>query len=175
MHRTCNALWTGSSNSPEGAGSLKGPVQVQGLSRRSVPPCQSFTACCLIWPMCPAGAVPHGRWWDATFHTVTAVVGVGVLSLPHAFSYLTWTGGIIALGTTTATSLYTAYLLAALHEEKDGRRCAHACPETGRAGIWGFPDWARDKCLPQCPLCLHAAFSRESSCETRSWHMQDRQ
>ena len=79
--------------------------------------------------MRPAGAAaPHGRWWDATFHTVTAVVGVGVLSLPHAFSYLTWTGGIIALGTTTATSLYTAYLLAAMHEEKDGRRCLPTTP-----------------------------------------------
>ncbi len=75
-----------------------------------------------------AGSTPHGRWWDATFHTVTAVVGVGVLSLPYAFSYLTWTGGVIALATTTATSLYTAYLLAALHEEKDGRRCMQAAP-----------------------------------------------
>lgn len=70
----------------------------------------------------PAGQTPHGRWWDATFHTVTAVVGVGVLSLPYAFSYLTWTGGVIALALTTATSFYTAYLLASLHEEKDGRR-----------------------------------------------------
>ena len=75
-----------------------------------------------------AGRTPHGRWWDATFHTVTAVVGVGVLSLPYAFSYLTWTGGIIALALTTATSLYTAYLLAALHEEKDGRRWAGLMP-----------------------------------------------
>ena len=65
---------------------------------------------------------PQSRWWDATFHTVTAVVGVGVLSLPYAFSYLTWTGGLVALGITTATSLYTGWQLASLHEDKDGRR-----------------------------------------------------
>ncbi|BDA43177.1 Lysine histidine transporter-like 1 [Coccomyxa sp. Obi] len=85
---------------------------------------------------------PHSRWWDATFHTVTAVVGVGVLSLPYAFSYLTWTGGIISLAVTTATSLYTGYLLAALHEDKDGRR-HNRYRDLGRAIFgekWG--NWA---------------------------------
>ncbi|CAK0780427.1 hypothetical protein CVIRNUC_005050 [Coccomyxa viridis] len=86
---------------------------------------------------------PQSRWWDATFHTVTAVVGVGVLSLPYAFSYLTWTGGLVALGVTTATSLYTGWQLASLHEDKDGRR-HNRYRDLGRAifgerwGVWAI-------------------------------------
>lgn len=53
---------------------------------------------------------------------MTAVVGVGVLGLPSSFSYLGWVGGIVALTVTLAASLYTAYMLAALHEEPDGTR-----------------------------------------------------
>lgn len=33
---------------------------------------------------------PAGSWHHAAFHTVTAVVGAGVLGLPHAFSFLGW-------------------------------------------------------------------------------------
>jgi amino acid permease len=67
---------------------------------------------------------------------VTAVVGVGILGLPYAFSYLTWSGGLVALGATTATSLYTAYLLAALHEDKDGRRHnRYRCPHSWTATL----------------------------------------
>lgn len=74
---------------------------------------------------------------------MTAVVGVGVLSLPYAFSYLTWTGGVIALAVTTATSLYTGYLLAALHENKDGRRhnryrCANNLFRRTPSRCWSF-------------------------------------
>ncbi len=50
------------------------------------------------------------------------MVGVGVLGLPYSFSYLGWYWGVIALAITLAASLYTAYLLAALHEEPDGTR-----------------------------------------------------
>ena len=49
-------------------------------------------------------------------------VGVGVLGLPYAFSYLGWTGGLLFLGLCFMTSLYTSYLLAALHEGPDGTR-----------------------------------------------------
>ncbi len=31
---------------------------------------------------------PKASWLHASFHTVCAVVGAGVLGLPHAFSYL---------------------------------------------------------------------------------------
>ena len=33
---------------------------------------------------------PAASWHHAAFHTVTAVVGAGVLGLPHAFSFLGW-------------------------------------------------------------------------------------
>ena len=50
-----------------------------------------------------------------------AVVGVGVLGLPSALSHLTWVGGLALLALSAAVSLYTSYLLAALHESPDGK------------------------------------------------------
>jgi len=50
------------------------------------------------------------------------VVGVGVLGLPSALSYLTWAGGVGLLMLSAVVSLYTSYLLAALHEGADGKR-----------------------------------------------------
>jgi len=32
------------------------------------------------------------KWWYSTFHTVTAMIGAGVLSLPYAMAYLGWYG-----------------------------------------------------------------------------------
>ena len=93
--------------------------------------------------LCNAGvdtggeAGPSAKWYHAAFHNVTAVVGVGVLGLPYAFSYLGWIWGVIALVTTLAASLYTAYLLAALHEEADGTR-HNRYVDLGRA-ILGMP------------------------------------
>ena len=49
-------------------------------------------------------------------------VGVGVLGLPYAFSYLGWAAGFLFLGLCFMTSLYTSYLLAALHEGPDSTR-----------------------------------------------------
>lgn len=34
--------------------------------------------------------LPTASWHHAAFHTVTAVVGAGVLGLPHSFSFLGW-------------------------------------------------------------------------------------
>jgi len=65
------------------------------------------------------------------------VVGVGVLGLPYSFSYLGWYWGVIALAVTLAASLYTAYLLAALHEEPDGTR-HNRYVDLGRAMIGAF-------------------------------------
>lgn len=45
-----------------------------------------------------------------------------MLGLPYAFSYLTWAGGLVFLSLAFVASLYTSWLLAALHEEPDGRR-----------------------------------------------------
>lgn len=49
-------------------------------------------------PLLPASAdapwvpatLPTASWHHAAFHTVTAVVGAGVLGLPHSFSFLGW-------------------------------------------------------------------------------------
>ncbi|KAK9815636.1 hypothetical protein WJX72_007252 [[Myrmecia] bisecta] len=65
---------------------------------------------------------PSGTWFHAAFHTVTAVVGVGVLGLPYAFSYLGWFFGLLLLVGTAAVSLYTSHLLAHMHEDECGTR-----------------------------------------------------
>lgn len=36
------------------------------------------------------GPPREAKWWFSTFHTVTAMVGAGVLSLPYAMAYLGW-------------------------------------------------------------------------------------
>lgn len=36
------------------------------------------------------GPIREAKWWYSTFHTVTAMVGAGVLSLPYAMAYLGW-------------------------------------------------------------------------------------
>eukprot|EP01026_Neomeris_dumetosa_P013637 TRINITY_DN1480_c0_g1_i1.p1 TRINITY_DN1480_c0_g1~~TRINITY_DN1480_c0_g1_i1.p1 ORF type:complete len:468 (-),score=20.59 TRINITY_DN1480_c0_g1_i1:1764-3110(-) len=63
-----------------------------------------------------------GRWYHATFHTTTVVVGAGVLSLPWAFVYLKPLYGILFLFVALAFSMYTAYQLAYMHEWEDGTR-----------------------------------------------------
>lgn len=32
----------------------------------------------------------NAKWWYSAFHNVTAMVGAGVLGLPKAMTYLTW-------------------------------------------------------------------------------------
>ncbi|KAI3427219.1 hypothetical protein D9Q98_007154 [Chlorella vulgaris] len=65
---------------------------------------------------------PAASWHHAAFHTVTAVVGAGVLGLPHAFSFLGWVAGLSLLTLLCGFSIYTSYLLAALHETPNGDR-----------------------------------------------------
>lgn len=43
------------------------------------------------------GPPREAKWWYSTFHTVTAMVGAGVLSLPYAMAYLGWYVNIIFL------------------------------------------------------------------------------
>ncbi|KAG6764169.1 hypothetical protein POTOM_031628 [Populus tomentosa] len=40
----------------------------------------------------------RAKWWYSTFHTVTAMIGAGVLSLPYAMAYLGWDNGRHAFG-----------------------------------------------------------------------------
>ncbi|KAI8470815.1 MAG: amino acid transmembrane transporter [Monoraphidium minutum] len=58
-------------------------------------------------------------WQDAAYHSVTAMVGAGVLGLPSTFVSLGWAGGIIALVTSFWVSWYTYKLLVDMHEIPD--------------------------------------------------------
>ena len=62
---------------------------------------------------------------------------VGVLALPYCFSYLTWSAGPLLLALSCATSLYTSYLLACLHQDSSGTRY-NSYLELGRA-VLGAP------------------------------------
>ena len=64
---------------------------------------------------------------------------MGVLGLPYAFSYLGWTAGLLFLGLCFMTSLYTSYLLAALHEGPDGTR-RNRYKDLGQAVLGELPD-----------------------------------
>lgn len=60
----------------------------------------------------------NGGWSSTGFHTVTAVVGAGVLGLPFSLSYLTWGGGAAVLAVAWLTSYYTLWQLAHMHERR---------------------------------------------------------
>ena len=53
---------------------------------------------------------------------MTAVVGAGVLGLPYQLSFLGWGWGLTMLTVFCGASMYTSYLLAALHEGRAGQR-----------------------------------------------------
>ncbi|RWV97089.1 hypothetical protein GW17_00040151, partial [Ensete ventricosum] len=68
-------------------------------------------------------ASPRGaKWWYATFHNVTAMVGAGVLSLPYAMAHLGWGPGTLALVVSWCITLYTLWLMIQLHECVPGTR-----------------------------------------------------
>lgn len=58
---------------------------------------------------CVGTAERTGKWHMAAVHNVTAIVGAGVLGLPYAMAYLTWSGGVIVLLLSWTTSLYTLW------------------------------------------------------------------
>jgi Transmembrane amino acid transporter protein len=45
----------------------------------------------------------------SAFHNTTAIVGAGVLGLPFAMRYLTWSGGVVIMCLSWFTSLYTLW------------------------------------------------------------------
>lgn len=57
----------------------------------------------------------------AVGHTVTAVMGAGVLNLPYATAVLGWVGGPISILVFSYITLYTSYLLADCHVYKSQR------------------------------------------------------
>jgi amino acid permease len=59
------------------------------------------------------------NWLDVAYHSVTAMVGAGVLGLPAVFGHLGWPGGIIMLVFSFWVSWYTYKLLVFMHEVPD--------------------------------------------------------
>ncbi|KAF8065609.1 LHT2 [Scenedesmus sp. PABB004] len=59
------------------------------------------------------------NWLDVAYHSVTGMIGAGVLSLPAVFSHLGWTGGIIVLLFSFWVSWYTYKQLVYMHEVPD--------------------------------------------------------
>jgi amino acid permease len=88
----------------------------------------------------PNSADQSAKWWYSAFHNTTAIVGAGVLGLPFAMKYLTWSGGVIVMCLSWITSLYTLWQLCAMHELDGHRFCRYH--ELGqyvfgpKLGIW---------------------------------------
>jgi len=66
----------------------------------------------------------NANWLDILYHSITAMVGAGVLGLPAALSHLGWAGGIIFLIFSIWVSWHTYKLLVYMHE----------VPDLGKAG-----------------------------------------
>ncbi|OMO90231.1 Adaptor protein ClpS, core [Corchorus capsularis] len=64
----------------------------------------------------------RAKWWYSTFHTVTAMIGAGVLSLPYAMAYLGWGPGTMVLVLSWLMTLNTMWQMIQLHECVPGTR-----------------------------------------------------
>ncbi|EEF33263.1 amino acid transporter, putative [Ricinus communis] len=64
----------------------------------------------------------RAKWWYSTFHTVTAMIGAGVLSLPYAMAYLGWGPGTMVLALSWCLTLNTMWQMIQLHECVPGTR-----------------------------------------------------
>ncbi|WOH13379.1 hypothetical protein DCAR_0832889 [Daucus carota subsp. sativus] len=69
-----------------------------------------------------SGPPREAKWWYSTFHTVTAMVGAGVLSLPYAMAHLGWGPGVVFMVLSWIITLYTIWQLIQLHECVPGVR-----------------------------------------------------
>lgn len=68
------------------------------------------------------GPPRRAKWWYSTFHTVTAMVGAGVLSLPYAMAYLGWGPGTMVMVLSWCITLNTMWQMIQLHECVPGTR-----------------------------------------------------
>ncbi|XP_030471800.2 lysine histidine transporter-like 6 [Syzygium oleosum] len=64
----------------------------------------------------------RAKWWYSTFHTVTAMIGAGVLSLPYAMAYLGWGPGVMMLVLSWCMTLNTMWQMVQFHECVPGTR-----------------------------------------------------
>lgn len=58
----------------------------------------------------------EGGWIMASFHIITAIIGAGVLGLPHALSMLGWLGGIVALVAFFFVTMWCSFMLSDMYE-----------------------------------------------------------
>ncbi|XP_021718391.1 lysine histidine transporter 1-like [Chenopodium quinoa] len=70
----------------------------------------------------PVTANREGKWWYAAIHSVTGMVGAGILGLPYAMSQLGWGPGVTLLLVSWAITLYTLWQMIELHEAVPGKR-----------------------------------------------------
>lgn len=68
------------------------------------------------------GPPREAKWWYSTFHSVTAMVGAGVLSLPYAMAYLGWGPGTVLMILSWGITLNTMWQMIQLHECVPGTR-----------------------------------------------------
>lgn len=70
----------------------------------------------------PITSSRSAKWWYSTFHNVTAMVGAGVLALPHAMAALGWGPGVAVLVLSWIITLYTLWQMVEMHEMIPGKR-----------------------------------------------------
>ncbi|KAK2451478.1 Lysine histidine transporter 1 [Trifolium repens] len=70
----------------------------------------------------PITSKRNAKWWYSAFHNVTAMVGAGVLGLPHAMSQLGWGPGVTILILSWIITLYTLWQMVEMHEMVPGKR-----------------------------------------------------
>lgn len=70
----------------------------------------------------PVTGSRNAKWWYSAFHNVTAMVGAGVLGLPHAMAQLGWGPGVLVLVLSWIITLYTLWQMVEMHEMIPGKR-----------------------------------------------------
>nr|GMC92692.1 GABA transporter 1-like [Ipomoea batatas] len=66
----------------------------------------------------------QGSWLHCGYHMTTAIVAPALLSLPFAFTFLGWVGGLISLTLAGTVTFYSYYLLSVVleHHDRIGKR-----------------------------------------------------
>ncbi|KZV17298.1 lysine histidine transporter 1-like [Dorcoceras hygrometricum] len=70
----------------------------------------------------PIPSVRSAKWWFSAVHSITAVIGAGVLGLPYAMSHLGWGPGITLLVLSWIITLYSLWQMVEMHETDSGKR-----------------------------------------------------
>jgi hypothetical protein len=91
-------------------------------------------ACAACWAYLHA----EGGWVMASFHIITAIIGAGVLGLPHALSVLGAPGGALALVAFFAVTLWCSCMLADMHEVDGVRHATYGGAVVHVLGDEGF-------------------------------------